>query len=156
MEYTNKHLQASFYNRKMFESYLNGLSLQDLFKIPNGYRNNIVWQVGHIISVQQQLVYLRSGLPLKIPVEFSKKYGRGSTPDEVINEEDFNEIKSLLFNPIEELEKDLQSNIFENYEPLTTLPGMVLSNVNDALEFNNFHDTIHLKRCEALKQAIIS
>ncbi|WP_343322026.1 DinB family protein [Sphingobacterium multivorum] len=35
-----------------------------LFKIPETFNNNIVWQIGHCITSQQRHMYMRSGLPM--------------------------------------------------------------------------------------------
>lgn len=37
-----------------------------LFKIPENFNNNIVWQIGHCITSQQRHMYMRSGLPMHI------------------------------------------------------------------------------------------
>ena len=37
-----------------------------LFKIPDNFNNNIIWQIGHCITTQQRHMYLRSGLPMYI------------------------------------------------------------------------------------------
>jgi hypothetical protein len=54
---------------------LNGYSLEQLNKIPQeGYSNNLIWNIGHTVVVQQMLVYKLSGLPMMIHDEMVSKY----------------------------------------------------------------------------------
>jgi hypothetical protein len=41
-----------------------------------GYSNNLIWNIAHIIVVQQMLVYKLSGLPMMISDEMVDKYKR--------------------------------------------------------------------------------
>jgi len=42
---------------------------ETLFKITEGFNNNIIWQIGHCITSQQRHMYMRSGLPMYISKE---------------------------------------------------------------------------------------
>lgn len=147
-------LDTSLKNRKTLDKYLKSLSIKSLFEIPSGYNNNIIWQIGHMVSVQQQLVYGLSGLPLLISKDFVKKYGRGSSPDAAHNESTIEEIHSLLFKTIEITKTDLKKGVFKTFNSYKTLAGTELHNVKEALVFNNFHDEIHLDRIQLLRKAI--
>lgn len=51
-----------------------------LFKIPENFNNNIVWQIGHCITSQQRHMYMRSGLPMHISQEFMETFKIGTSP----------------------------------------------------------------------------
>jgi hypothetical protein len=53
---------------------LAGYTLDQLNTIPEGYSNNLIWNIAHIIVVQQMLVYKLSGLPMMISDEMVEKY----------------------------------------------------------------------------------
>ncbi len=38
-------------NRKVLEGYLQNYSLEQLNKVPQGFNNNLIWNIGHIIVV---------------------------------------------------------------------------------------------------------
>ncbi|WP_205896842.1 DinB family protein, partial [Pseudomonas viridiflava] len=38
------------------------LSIEQLNKIPDGFNNNIIWNIAHLTAAQQNLCYTRSGL----------------------------------------------------------------------------------------------
>ena len=44
-------------NRKIFESFIDRLTLEQLNKVPQGFKNNVIWNIVHCIVTQQLLVY---------------------------------------------------------------------------------------------------
>ena len=67
-------------NRKLHLEFLEKYTLKQLNKIADGFKNNLIWNVGHIITTQQGLIYRLSGLPVMISKEFHNKYKYGSLP----------------------------------------------------------------------------
>lgn len=118
-------------------------SLEQLNKIPQGFNNNIIWNVGHCVAAQQTLVYKLSGLPTMVSEEFIEKYRKGTKPEGDISQDEVNEIKTFLLTTFEKTKKDFESGIFVTYNEYTTSMGFTLSNVQDALNFNNYHEGIH-------------
>jgi len=49
-------------NRVLFQGFLGKFSLEELNKVPKGFRNNIIWNIAHCIVTQQLLIYKLSGL----------------------------------------------------------------------------------------------
>ena len=73
-------------------------SLEQLNKIPQGFSNNLVWNLGHIIVSQQGLVYRLSGLAVNVSDEMTNKYKNGSRPTCDATQEEVDELKRLLFS----------------------------------------------------------
>ena len=48
-------------NRKILHDYLHKTSQEDLFKIPEGFNNNIWWNIAHVVVTPQLLLYGLSG-----------------------------------------------------------------------------------------------
>lgn len=61
-------------NRNIYKAFLENYSLEQLNKIPNGFSNNLIWNLGHIIVAQQGLVYSLSGLSMNITTELLDTY----------------------------------------------------------------------------------
>ena len=122
---------------------LKGFSIEQLNKIPEGHNNNIAWNLGHMAAVQQTLCYLRSGVPYVLDEDFINAYKGGTKPEKFIDEAEFEHIKTNLFVPLEQLERDLKADIFKTFTPLTTRYGVQLNNVDDALAFLPFHEGLH-------------
>lgn len=141
--------------RGFFNKFLENTSLDDLNKIPKGFNNNIIWNIGHIVVTQQLLVYKLSGLPMMVNDELVKKYTKDTKPEGAVTQENVNEIKGLLFTTIEKTKGDYSNKKFENYNPYTvSTTGNTLNNVDEALEFVLFHEGIHLGYVLALFRAI--
>ena len=114
-----------------------------LFEIPEGFNNNIIWQVGHCITSQQRHMYMRSGLPMYISNEFMESFKIGSSPSVWKTTPDINEVKHLLINTVDRLESDLESRLFVNYENFKLPIGFMVKNHVDALQAANYHEAEH-------------
>lgn len=114
-----------------------------LFKIPEGFNNNIIWQIGHCITSQQRHMYMRSGLQMHISKEFMECFKIGSSPRLWETTPDVNEVKYLLIDTVNLLESDLESGLFVNYEPFELPMGFQLKNHVEALQAANYHEAEH-------------
>src|SRR5690606_38225850 len=82
--------------RNVIISILDNHSVDQLNFIPPPFNNNLIWNAGHIVVVQQLLVYKLSGLPMMVSDEMVSKYQRGSRPEHHIGEDEIADIKRLL------------------------------------------------------------
>lgn len=129
----------------MVSKFLSGYNLDQLNTIPEGFNNNLIWNIGHIIVSQQLLVYKLSGLPLLVSDELVEKYKKGTKPEHIVTQAEVDEIKSLLFDTIQQTKVDYDNQIFQNYTEYTTSTGdHVLKNAEDAMAFSNFHEGLHI------------
>lgn len=79
MESTFKTWKTS---RNLFLEYFDKYSLEQLNKIPEGFSNNLIWNIGHIIVAQQALIYKLSNIQEYIPEELFELYKPGTKPTE--------------------------------------------------------------------------
>ncbi len=114
-----------------------------LFKIPEGFNNNIIWQIGHCITSQQRQMYMRSGLPMYISKEFMESFKIGSSPGSWKITPDVNEVKHSLIDTVNHLESDLESRLFINYDPVELPIGIQLKSHLQALQYTNYHEAEH-------------
>lgn len=131
-------------SRKMLLQLLENHSLAQLNKIPDGFANNLIWNIGHIVTVQQMLVYKLSGMPMMISVDMVETYKKGTKPEREITQEEVNEIKQLLFSTLEQAKEDFANDVFDQYMEFTTGVGFVVKNAKAAMEFNNYHEGLHM------------
>ncbi|MBF7091044.1 DinB family protein [Flavobacterium sp. ALJ2] len=140
----NQTFETIRVSRKLTSQFLENYSLEQLNKIPEGFNNNIIWNIAHVIVTQQLLVYKLSGLPMMVSDELVDKYRKGTKPDGAISQVELDEIKSLLFETINQTELDYNAKVFKSYNELTTSLGFALKRIEDALSFNNYHEALHV------------
>lgn len=141
-------------SRAVLKTIIETYSLEELNKIPERFNNNIIWNIAHTIAVQQSLVYKLSGLPPIISEDMISRFRKGTKPEGDLTQAEVDEIKGLLFSTIEKTKEDYENEVFQNYNEYTVTTKNTLTNVMEAIEFNNFHEGIHLGYILALKKSI--
>lgn len=131
-------------NRNIYRDYLEKYSLEQLNTIPAGFSNNLIWNIGHVLVVQQRLVYALSGLSMNVSDELYTNYKPGSKPTTTETQETADFLKSLLISVIDTTKNDYASGKFSSYKEFTTSTGFKLSSTEEAIQFNNYHEALHL------------
>lgn len=130
--------------RGFFKAYLEELSLAQLNAIPNGFNNNIIWNIGHSIVTEQILVYKLSGLKPNVSDALIEKYKKGTKPNGKATQEEVDELKVLAFSTIEHTKADFSTKVFSTYNEYTlSTTGNTLTNVNQAIQFALIHEGMH-------------
>lgn len=143
--------------RGFFKAYLEELTLEQLNKIPNGFNNNIIWNIGHSIVTEQILVYKLSGLPLNISADLVAKYAKGTAPDGKATQADVDELKGLALSTIKQTKADRDNKVFKTFTEYTlSTTGNTLTNVEQAIEFALFHEGLHAGYILALLRVLKS
>ncbi len=130
------------------------LSEEQLNKIPANFNNNIIWNLGHVVVTHQLLCYKLSNLPCKVSNEMIEKYRKGSSPQGDVGTEEIAKIKGLLFSLIDENNADYAAGLFKEYKEYNTSYNVTLHSFEEAFNFNNLHEAMHLGFCIALKKAL--
>lgn len=147
-------LQITLQNRKNLYDVLTQTPKSDLLKIPEGFRNNIWWNIAHVVVTQQILVYKLSGLQMRVPEALVDKFKKGTVPDGTATDEEIKIIADFLISTIEWTKADYEAGLFKNFNEYTTSAKVTLRNVQDAADFNLFHEGIHLGSIFALKKML--
>ncbi len=141
-------------SRQLTLKAINGLTLEQLHTIPDGFKNNIAWNVAHLVVTQQLLQYKLSGLDCLVPDDLIEAHRKGTFPAKTFTEEEFEEVTDLLIGLPDTLEEDFNEGIFENYNAYETSTGFVLNSFETAIHFNNYHEGIHLGVILAIKKIV--
>jgi len=140
--------------RKYLLNLIADLNPEHLNKIPEGFNNNIIWNLAHLISTQQGICYKRSGLQPIVQDKFISPYLPGTKPEGFVDSSDVETIKSLLLSSLDEFESDYKKNFFTTYTPVVTRYGVELANIYDAVNFLLFHEGLHTGYVMALKRVL--
>ncbi len=141
-------------SRKITLKVIENLSLEQLHTIPKGFKNNIIWNLTHLVVTQQLLHYKLSGLECLISKDLIQKYTKGTVPSEKMSANNFETVKELFLKLPETLEKNYNAGVFKEYHTYNTSTGYVLDSIETAVPFNNFHEGLHLGTIMALKKLV--
>jgi hypothetical protein len=65
-----KEFEISKITRNNILKAVQNLSDEQLIKIPQGYNNNILWNMGHVVGSGQKLTYGMAGMPMRVSEDF--------------------------------------------------------------------------------------
>jgi hypothetical protein len=154
----NKKMNAIFEltatSRKMVAPFLEKYTLEQLNTIPEGFSNTMFWNIAHIVVTQQLLVYKLSGLPMQVTDDLVQKYRKGSKPEHTVTQEEVDLIKSLLFPTVEQMKTDYDNKVFQNFNEYPTSTGFTLHSVEEAMQFNAFHEGLHIGILMSLRKFV--
>ena len=126
------------------------------FAIPRGRRNNLAWNLAHIVTVQQVLSYGLSQMPLCVPEEYRKLYARDTSPEAWTSPPDVLVLLEQLRTLPARTREDYDAGRFAGFQPYTTGTGIRMDSVEEAMAFNNFHEGIHLGIMMSIKRELRS
>jgi hypothetical protein len=132
------HLHLLNQTRQNFLNLIQDLSNEQLNKIPEGFKNNIIWNFGHVVVTQQILCYKLSGLPMYLKNDIIDKYRKGSSAS----------------NDVSMQELDYIEDKFKNFENYPTSYGIELTHIEEAVSFNNTHEGLHFGIAMSLKKLV--
>lgn len=141
--------------RSFYVKLTKDLSDEQLLLIPEGFNNNILWNLGHVLVVQQLLSYGLCGLSLNVPEALVAACRPKTSPKNWQAAPERKMLEELLFELAEKFAKDYQAGLFTSFTPYTTSGGFSLSNLEEALSFNYFHEGIHLGTILALRKLVL-
>ena len=122
---------------------IENLSDEQILIIPEGRRNNILWNLGHIVVIQQILHYTLSRLDMRIPKEMASMFRTGTSPAVWKETPYINNIRLFLVDLPDKFLEDYENGIFKEFRPYKTSTGVQLDYFEDAIAFNHFHEGLH-------------
>lgn len=149
-----KVLEIIQQTRSNFLALVEGLNIEQLNKVPQGFNNNIIWNYAHIISAQQIICYKNAGLPFVIDQNFVDLFKKGTKPESFVDEAQLSHIKRMASATIEKLKLDFTDQVFDNYNSYTTSYNVTLTNIEDAIKFVSTHDAMHFGYSLALRKLV--
>lgn len=143
-------------NRKILHDTLQHTPKEELYRIPEGFSNNIWWNIAHVVVTPQLLVYGLSGLDYTIEEELINKYRKGTFPDGEPSAQEVEKISAYLFSTVKHIQLDHQHGRLnvKNYKELTTSVNVTLTSAKDAIAFSAYHEGIHLGAIRGLQKAL--
>ena len=154
MEQIDRAAHALRQSRTFALTIADGLSMADLVRIPAGWRNNVLWHLGHLAVTLPLLTRGLAGLDLQVPPDLVAGCRKGSSPAEWAAPPDLGQIRRLLTEQPDALRADYAAGRFASFRSYTTSTGAVLDGVETAVHFNNVHEGIHVGQLLLLRRAL--
>ena len=138
--------------RKRTLDTIGSLTDEQLLEVPAPFRNNILWNLGHVLYVQYALSFGPASIALPVPAEFKDLYMRNSSPAEWAATPSIEDVKSHLTTSVETIEEALRGGKLTNYKPHELASGLTLSSAEHAFNMLNFHEGVHLGTIMSIKK----
>lgn len=130
------------------------LDAEDLVRIPPGFANHILWNLGHIHVTLDILCYQFSGIDTGLDPQLVGDFRKGSSPAQWTRSHAWSELRPQLLEQPRRLAADHAAGRFQDYRAYTTSAGVHLASIDDAIAFNSFHEGIHLGYILAQRKAL--
>lgn len=133
---------------------VDGLTTEQFNKVPDGFNNNIIWHLGHLLATQQLLTYGLSDNEILLSDNIIEEFRKGSKPENQYSEEDIEELKSIFIEVISQTQDDFEDGVFKSFKSYPTSFGINLTSIEDALTFNNVHEGLHMGLIMSMKKLV--
>ena len=150
-----KHFEDLATIRKHFVNYLHAYDLKRLTFIPMGFKNHVFWNCAHAVVTQQLMTYYLSDNEMLVDSDWVHRFKKGTFGDQNVTEEDVRVLIKLLQTTQVRLRKDYFAEELSYFRPYETSFGIKLETIEDAIRFNNLHESLHLGYVMALSKNIV-
>ncbi|MEM7116750.1 MAG: DinB family protein [Chloroflexota bacterium] len=112
---------------------------------PDGFANNIAWNIGHLIIAQQGLVYGRLGLETYTSPEMAAMFRPGTSPADWTDPPDKDELLAMFLDLPQKMTADIAAGKFDFYvkPENSTSRFPPPESAAHALIFNQHHEGTH-------------
>lgn len=123
--------------------------------IPQGFRNHLLWQAGHILTSQEGMVLGLAGLPQQLPETYKALFGTGTKPEDWTIEPP---TLGTVLAQLRDQPSRLKELLADKLDQPTAIPFKIKENaldtIGEVLIFSLFHEGMHASSAQALKRAI--
>lgn len=131
-----------------------GLTEDALDRVPEGFNNNIRWNLGHIYQSQERFAFQFAGEPTELPDAFPRLFARGTKPADWNEEPPSGDmLLAMMARQPERIRQTLAGRLHEKAkEPFTTSTGLTLDTVGAFLTYTLYHEGMHYQAIALLKR----
>lgn len=123
---------------------------------PDGFPNNIAWNVGHMLLVRQNLIYRNAGLDTGLDDTMGPMYAPGSSPADWESEPDPTALLNQFKAVTAKLTADVEAGLFNDisFNSFTLGEYMSIDTIDASAGFNLYHEGIHTGNINDLQDVI--
>ncbi|MFC5452585.1 DinB family protein [Paenibacillus aestuarii] len=155
---TNLFDQLAFIRTQTLEV-VSGITEELADQIPAGFRNNIRWQLGHIYTVTEFLMFSQLKIPMHLPEGFMERFPTGKSPlDDAVKSvplPTITQLETLLKEQPERIRAAVPYNrINESVPAIKTSTGLDLLTPEQSLRYNLYHEGMHFGIISSYKRLL--
>ena len=125
---------------------------EDAEVIPNGFNNNIRWNLGHVYTEQYMWLKTLTNEEVPVPEAFDHWFGWGSSPANFTAETpSLEEVKTLLKGQLPEIKDTFGERLEEEFEPTE---NWGLTTIEQVLTYTLFHEGMHVQTILDIKKCM--
>lgn len=131
------------------------LTIEQLNKIPDGFRNNLAWHLGHIAVTTEILCYIKTGVQPGKEIPYMDQYKNGSVPGKFIEQAEIDYFLNRLLPSLKAIEADYQKGVFNAVQPYATMTfGVEMKDIETYFACCSQHDVLHYGNMQAMKKLV--
>ena len=130
------------------------LSESQADSVPEGFNNNIRWNLGHVYLVQERFAFGFAQEPMLMPQGFTDLFGRDTRPSEwKVQPPTLPDLIQLLEDQTSRIEEKLSNRLDEAVvKPFAMPSGLTLRTIGEFLTFSMYHEGMHVQTIKMLKR----
>lgn len=131
-------------NRKAVLELVKTLDLDQLNHVPSGFNNNILWNVGHMVAIQQLIVYGLGKVPFTVENEIVMGFKNKTKPERPYTREEADRIFEVFIVTVDQMESDYKAGKFVDVTPfISKSHNSTYEGAEGLITFNLFHEGLH-------------
>ncbi|GGH10169.1 DinB family protein [Pedobacter zeae] len=138
-----KELELIRYVRHSILETIADLSTEQMNLVPTNMKNNLIWNVGHLVFTQQMLCYQLGGITPTIDIPYFAQFSPDTHPGAFINDTEIEKIKDAFSEAFEKLADDVASGKLDHYAAWDLPSGIAIEGIEDAIATNAVHEGRH-------------
>lgn len=123
--------------------------------MPDGFRNTIRWNLGHIFLAHENIIYRFAGVEPKIPSHYYELFSMNTSPaDWQIAPPTLQELRNLLADQTQRTVEAFTGRLSEVGEkPYQMSETVTFTTIGEMLNFANWHEGLHQATINCIKRA---
>ena len=127
----------------------------EAFQVPEGFKNSLHWQLGHLLYTQGVTLFEWCGLPSPFHRGFQQYFGLGTSPgdyDSLVP--DWDELLALARRHVRALPEQVSGRLHQPLINPRKLMNISMATAADTLPFLLAHEGEHLAHIKRLRKAL--
>ncbi|HEU5138699.1 MAG TPA: DinB family protein [Bacillales bacterium] len=120
-------------------------------EIPNGFRNNIRWNAGHILAGWDHTMFPAVGMERQLPLSYHLMFPRGSKPADWTEEPpSMDELIQRLEEQPQQIEEACKGHLEDPLEE----PFLHMTTLGEMFVFHMAHENLHVGTINSMKKTL--